>query len=122
TMPGLLGSTYAGIATVLEKEGRIEEALQAHCHAIETAPYVKSLHETLPALLRSLGPSPTVGAMLDDLGDQIEGFLDQDYPGVLQTIALARLHGEKKRNLGKAFEWIEKARTQAGGEEPGIVS
>jgi serine/threonine protein kinase/Tfp pilus assembly protein PilF len=121
--PGLVGWVHGLVAQILEKEGHLEDALRQYCAAIAEAPYDDRFwKQRLPPLLLRLEESPAAGELLDDLGDRLEGFLDQDYPGILQTIALARLHGEKKRDLDKAFLWIQKARIQDRDEDPGIAS
>jgi tetratricopeptide (TPR) repeat protein len=122
TLPGREGALHGRIGQFHEREGRLEEALSGYCMALKDFPQSRLWQRKLPPLLLHVGESAKVGRMLDDLGDCLEALLDQDYPGLLQTLAWTRLRGDKKRDLAKAFELIQKAREQDAGADPDTES
>jgi tetratricopeptide (TPR) repeat protein len=107
-------------ARVLEKQGRLEEAFHEYCAHLENAPYANP--NGLAGLLPRIGNRPGIRTVLDSLADKLEGFLDQDYPQLHQSLALAHLHGERQRDLKKAFECIQMARERGGNADPAICA
>ncbi|MBI4583298.1 MAG: tetratricopeptide repeat protein [Planctomycetes bacterium] len=115
------------LARLLAQKGRLEEAFLEYCRAIQTGPNYGPAHAALPALLLKLKGKPAIESALDDLVEPLERFHDllgqgQEDPGILQTLALARMHGATKRNLELAIDCAQRAVDRGGPGNPGGLS
>jgi tetratricopeptide (TPR) repeat protein len=112
------------VGRVFEREGRQEEALLEYAKAIQYRPHYDGFRTALPPLLLGLKGNLAVESALEGLVDPLEGLLleGEDDPRILQILALARLHGGKKKDPAKALEHIEKALEKGGSDDPDALS
>jgi serine/threonine protein kinase/Flp pilus assembly protein TadD len=111
---------YRGLSEVYEEQGKLEDALQQECRAIELRRDWETEHRRLPALLRGIQQLGPASLALDRLSETLEQGLDTDTaePLILNTLALARMHGNKRRDLGKALDYSRLAVEKSRRREP----
>jgi tetratricopeptide (TPR) repeat protein len=94
------------LAFILEREGRPLEAFDRLFQMLKDSGQDRTLHESLVALEHRRGRGEVFAEKWDEVAEWLEGTpqFREGKPGILNTLAVALLHGREKRDPGRARE------------------